>query len=385
MDRLQPIPTPWPVRWREFRLRFVPIILFTVVLGLSVVLWDEVGVGGVAGMAEAEHSLVSAPQGGILASVLVQPYQFVEAGQPLATLRPADPRAVFDRLQAELALGRLKAQPSPAEDNAMNFERIRVELLRTQSELAIARVNLARAEREVERYTPLHREELLSQDLFELSLNTRDALRAEVEAKTRAAEIIGRRLADLTGLGVPGALTNAAFDPVLTRLERLLDEALTNLAPVTLTAPRAGLVHFVLRQPGENVLLGEPLFGVSPLRSERIVAYLRQPYPVELSVGLPVEVITRERRRRMFASRIVQIGARVEVITNALAFVRPGALVDSGLPFVVQLPPDINLRPGELVDLRLGEKPGTGLPDRFGFGRFAAASHGLESALLATP
>jgi multidrug resistance efflux pump len=385
MERLEPIPTPWSIRWREFRIRFVPVILFTLVLGLAALFWDAAGVGGVAGMAEAEHSLVSAPQGGVLGSVLVQPYQIVEAGQPLATLRPADARTVFDRLQAELALGRLQTQPSVAEGNAMNFERIRVELLRTKSELAIAKVNLARAEREVTRYTPLHREQLLSEDLFELSLNTRDALRAEVEAKTAAAAIIERRLSELSAFGVPGVLTNAPTNVLLTRLEALLNEATTTLSPVTLVAPRGGMVHFILRQPGENVLPGEPLFSVSPLRSERIVAYLRQPYPVELSVGMPVEVVTRERNRRVFPSQIAQIGARVEVITNALAFVRPNTLVDSGLPFVVHLPADVDLRPGELVDLRITEKTESSVLESFGLGRAGPLSLKPEPRLLALP
>lgn len=356
MERLEPIPTPPAVRWREFRIRYLPPVLFVVSLCLVARLWEDAGVGGIPGLAEAESALVTAPQGGLLHEVLVQPYQLVTAGQALAVLAPADPRAVFDRLQAELALGRLQAQPTVAEGNAMNFERLRVELLRTQAELAVARVNLARAERQVERHAPLHREKLLSQDLYELSLNERDALRAEVETKSAAATTIERRLAELSRLGDPGtdaAPTNAA----LAELSRRLEEATAQAGPVTLVAPRAGMVQAVQRQAGESVLPGESLFVISPLRSERVVAYLRQPYPVELAVGLEVEVSTRERDRRVFHSSVAQIGARLEVITNALAFVRPNALVDTGLPFVVTVPADIQLRPGEVVDLRLHAAP----------------------------
>lgn len=365
MARLEPIPTPVRVQWREFRLRVLPPVLFLLVMGLTVLLWEEAGVGGVPGMAEAEPTLVTAPQGGLLGEVLVAPFQVVRAGQPLAVLQPADPRTSFDRLQAELALGRIRSQPSVAEDNAMSFERIRVELLRTQAELAIARVNLARAEREVERYTPLHREKLLSQDLYELSLSGRDALRAEVEAKTAAASTIERRLTELSRLGEPGGGTDAAANATLAQFEARLREASAELGPITLLAPRDGMVHAVQRQAGESVLPGESLFVISPLRSERVVGYLRQPYPVELAVGLAVEVSTRERNRRVFTSSIAQVGARLEVITNALAFVRPNALVDSGLPFVVTLPAGLNLRPGEIVDLQIGEAsadPATATP-----------------------
>jgi hypothetical protein len=66
---------------------------------------------------------------------------------------------------------------------------------------------------------------------------------------------------------------------------------------------------------------------------------------------MKVRVTTREQKRQRFPSEIIQVGAQVEVITNALAFVRQGSLVDSGLPIVVQIPPFVKMRPGELVDI----------------------------------
>jgi multidrug resistance efflux pump len=215
-------------------------------------------------------------------------------------------------------------------------------------------VNLERSEKEVARYTPLFNEKLISEDIYELSLRTRDAFKAEVDAKDAAAKEIEHRLTQLSNLGVPeNASTNSAANPLLAHLEALKASALTNLEPITLTAPMDGMVHFIHRRAGESVIAGEPLINISPLQSERIVAYLRQPYPVDLEVGMAVEVRTRERRQRTFHSEVVQIGARLEAITNALAFVRPNTLVDAGLPFVVRLPDDFQLRPGEMVDLMI--------------------------------
>jgi HlyD family secretion protein len=352
MAHSAPIPIPWRVRWRELQRRFLPAIVFLMALTGAAVLWRQAGPGGVPGIAEAEQTLVSAPQSGVLTEVLAPPFQFVATGQAIAVLQPQDPRASFDLLQAELALGQARLQPTVAEENAMNFERIRVEFLRTKSELAIARVNLVRAEQEVERYTPLHEEKLVSDDLFELRLKTRDALKAEVEAKQTAVELVEQRLTELSRLGVPQTGTNQLAEALLTRLDTLKNQAESQLAPITLRAPRSGLIHFVHRQTGENVVSGEPLFSISPLRSERIVAYLRQPYSVNLQVGMKVEVATREYQRRVFLSEIAQVGARIEPITNSLAIMPMNALIDAGLPFVVHLPININLRPGEVVDLR---------------------------------
>ncbi len=349
MERLTPIPTPLPVRLRELRISYLPVLAFLAVAIGAVMLFREGGGGGVAGMAEGSPTLLSAPQGGVLSRVLVEPYQMVEAGQPVAVVTPNDSRAALDLLQMELSVARLRLEPTLAEDNALGFERIRVELLRTKSELAIARVNLKRAEQDVGRQTLLFREKLLARDLLEMSERNRDAILAEIEAKTAAVEVIERRLNDLTFLGVPERAPNA----LIGQMETLHRDALTNFAPVTLVAPRSGMVHQIYRQQGESIQPGELLFGISPLRSERIVAYLRQPYPVDLRVGMKVEAITREHRRRRFTSEVAQVGARVEVITNSLAFVRPNALVDAGLPFVVRLPADIDLRPGEVVDLHM--------------------------------
>ena len=352
MERLTPIPTSWTTRWSLIRQQVLPFLAFAMVTVGVVVTWQQVATGNLAGMAEGAYSLVSSPQNAVLETLLVEPFTSVTAGQPLAVLVPTDPRAAFDLWQAELTRERLHAEPSVAEANAMSFERFRTDLLRVQSELEVARVNLQRAEREVLRYTPLRQENLLSEDLFELSQSARDALRAEVESKEKMVNLLQGRAAALQSLGVPN--TNLPTKSTqLGHLERLRAAALTNLAPVTLFAPRSGLVQGIFRQPGEHVVLGEPILQISPWRSDRIVGYARQPYPFTLRPGLKVDVITREQPRRQFTSEIAQVGARLEVITNALAFVRPNTLVDSGLPFVVRLPADLDLRPGEIVDLRV--------------------------------
>lgn len=364
MATLAPIPTPPAILLREFFTRYVPILVFLGAVGVTAFLWKKVGPGGVPGIAEAEQALISAPQAGLLTRVLVPPYQPVSEGQPIATLEPMDPRSSFDLLQAELALARLQLQPSLAEDNALSFERVRIELLRTQSELAVARVNLSRAEKVVERYAPLHREQLVSEDLYELALKTRDAHLAEVEAKQSAVTVIEQRLADLSALGIPQASpTNASPSSLLAHLEELKRNAQDQIGPITLVAPISGLVHAVFRQAGESVVAGEPLFSISPLRSERIVGYLRQPYSVKLEPGMRVEIATRERPRRLLESQVTRVGARIEPITNMLAIIPPSALMDAGLPFVVRLPQGFDLRPGEIVDLRFLGYPPASAPD----------------------
>jgi hypothetical protein len=197
-----------------------------------------------------------------------------------------------------------------------------------------------------------------------------------VEAKDGAVNSIEQRLLELDELGVPKAPLTNAVTPRFARWEKMIEDAQLQLEPLTLVAPQAGMVHFVYRQPGETVVAGESLFSISPPRSERIVGYLRQPYTVDLQIGAKVEVVTRERPRRRFELEVAQVGARVEVITNTLAIMPMNTLWDAGLPFVIPLPDDLNLRPGEIVDVRFRRSG-------WWFGRDTAASEPPPAAFAA--
>ncbi len=353
MNPRPPIPIPFSVRWREFRIVVLPFMVFALLIGVTAVMYWKSGARGTTnGIGEGLRSLVAAPQAGQIQEWLVKPYTIVDAGTPLVIVTPVDARANFDLLGSVFELARVRTQPSLAEDNAMNFERIRVELLRTKSELAIARVKLQLAERDVARNTPLYLEKLVSEDIYELSVNTRDALKAEVDEKSRAVAEIERRFETLRPIGEPGDQPDdIQVEESLLRLERAQAAAARSLGPMTLVAPIDGMVGFPQRQAGEFVQAGEPLLGVNALRSDHVIGYLRQPYPLDLQPGMPVRVTTKTSKPDTFWSHIVKVGAQVESITNSLGFVPQGYFVDAGLPFVVQVPDNIQIRPGEVVDL----------------------------------
>lgn len=385
MPRSEPIPVPWSVRWREFRISALPIIVFLLVTSVTVVIWqDNATSTGVMGIGEGVRSLVSSPGVVRIQSVMVRPYEMVNAGDPIAVVLPIDPSAGLGLLQAEMDLARLTFQPSVAEQNSMNFEQIRADLLTTKAELEIAKVNLARFENQVRRNEPLFKEQLVSEDVYDLSLKTRDMFLAEVIAKSNAVVSVEKRLDELQSLGVPQTVApDSALGAAIQRLDNLRSQVATNWAPMTLRAPITGMVGNVLRQAGENAVEGELLLTINALTSDRVVAYLRQPYPIEPHVGQEVVMITRERRPRRLSGSILHVGAHVETITNALAFIRTGALVDAGLPVVVSIPPEVSIRPGEILDINFRSSRSTGgfLKNLFpSLGKTAAGS-GREMAI----
>jgi hypothetical protein len=72
---------------------------------------------------------------------------------------------------------------------------------------------------------------------------------------------------------------------------------------------------------------------------------------------MPVEVVTRNTPRQRFETQIIQVGAQLESITNALAMLQTGKLVDAGLQLVLPVPADMIIRPGEMVDVLVGSSP----------------------------
>lgn len=352
---------PHGQRWRVFRMRAAPVIVFIGVAVITVAMWhNHVRLAAMQGIGEGVRAQVSAAQPARIQAWLVEPHAEVTVGTPIAVILPDDTRADFDLLRFMQELARAEAQPSLAEDNALSFERIRVELLRTKSELAIARVKLGQAERDATRNLPLYREKLVSEDIYELSVSTRDAFKAEVEEKGKAVAQMEQRLEQLRPLGDPDVgRREPATGAWTAQLEQAHRNAARNLEPITLVAPITGRLGLPIRQAGEFVRAGDPLAIIDSQRSERIVAYLRQPYPIDPRPGMAVEVTTRTQKRQKFASEVLQVGAQLEPLTNSIAFVRPGTFVDAGLPIIISIPHEVRIRPGEVVDVLITETAAT--------------------------
>ncbi len=358
------IPSPSRVRWREFRERQLPYMVFAALCVLAACLWRGTNsMGTVVGVGEGHRAQVLCHRSGWIGEILVEPYQTVQAGDPLAVVHPYDPSAQTDLMGLELDIARLRRQATVPEQNMVGYERVRLEWLNLQAELAGAKVKLGHAEKEVARSVPLFEQKLVSATAHELAVRERDVYHAEVVEKSKAVAEMAARLQQLRAIGDPSlAVASPSGSELATRLEQERVDLATNLAPVTLRAPMAGMIGRLERRTGEFLLEGEMFAQVQSPESERVVAYLRQPYALDLEPGMAVSLSTRTRKKQQFASSIAQVGAQCEFITNSLATVRLGQALDAGLPFTVRIPSGVRIRPGELVDLVLHpQSPANGL------------------------
>lgn len=351
MEPLPPIPTPPGALVREFCQRALPLLVFVATVAAVGLLWREVGVGRSAvGVGEGLRAQLVSPHPATVVRLLVEPHSQVRRGDPIAVLQPFNPDAPLNLLQTRIDLARFESTPSLAEENAIQLERLRIEWVQTRSELEVAKVRLEFAERDVARNEPLYRDRLVSEEVYEQSRSNRDLLRAEVAEKSKAVEDVGKRVAEWEAAAEPAP--ERSSDPTLLEDFAQVQRAVaTNWATLTLVAPIDGIVGGFLRQPGEFLVEGEPLTTVHSSQATHIVAYLRQPFGLEPQPGLPVRVSRRAATREHFETAIRHVGPQFETITNALALVRDGILLDSGLPIIVDIPAHVTVRPGEVVDL----------------------------------
>jgi hypothetical protein len=70
-------------------------------------------------------------------------------------------------------------------------------------------------------------------------------------------------------------------------------------------------------------------------------------------VGMKAEVRSRGLVRKVGEAQVTDIGPRIELFDAPLRVRGMGAAQERGLPIMISIPPNMSIRPGELVDIRL--------------------------------
>jgi multidrug resistance efflux pump len=366
MEKLPVIPSPPGTTFREFRHSVLPYVVFTVMLVSTVVMWRRyVGPSAWVGEVEMTRSLVSASQPSRITRVLVGPLEKVREGQPVVEILAVDPKfleAQSGLTRARMEYLRLTVEPKlRKEGNQINYTQLRLDWLRQRVELAGMRAQQAFFEAEADRMIRLSQmtNGIAFVTVQEVQAAERDLaeLRSRINEQQAGVDLAEQLIAKL------GSVEDRMEDDdefprsVKAALEveqRALEVIEAQLKPSELLAPMDGFVSAVHRQSGESVLAGEAILTISGTRSERIMAYLRQPLQVEPTVGMRIEVRSRSRMRNVALAEVVSVGSQMEPILPELLPMRPGGmdLVEYGLPLVIRLPPELGLIPGEIVDLR---------------------------------
>lgn len=357
---LSPIPRSRQVFWREYRRRVVPKLVFAGVLAALGVLWfAEIHSPSLVGQVEPAVAVLNSPKTGILVDFNLERLQTVKAGDVVGQIITTDPQVLSSTLaviQAEIGLLKLNLAPGRY---AIQYDRLRLEWLSERSRLAGLKVKLQQAESELRRAKTLAQSKIVADSALEKMQAARDKLQADIEQRTSLVADMekslarnGPQTADTTGVGTPGSTQDILRASIAVQEEKLrLSEA--ELSPVILRAPIDGTLDLIRHHSGETVLAGEPIATITALTSDHIVGYVRQPGSPRLTVGMPVEVRSRLSNKPYAQAAILTIGTRMEPINPLLLPPTSNPVPVLGLPVDISVPKNLNLLPGEIVDLVL--------------------------------
>ncbi|HYV29141.1 MAG TPA: HlyD family efflux transporter periplasmic adaptor subunit [Candidatus Eisenbacteria bacterium] len=369
MEPLPKIPSPPAHHWREFRIRAMPAIVFFVATVVAVAVWkDHVAAPTVFGEVEAVQANVSSAKAGLLSKLTVERFQRVTAGDIIGEVTVADPLVLIRSvavIRAEIELLRANMKPVLGlQQAAIQSEELRLEWMRLRTQLLTARINFQFSTNEFVRMEALFKDRIISDRVFEQAKTAKEKLQAEVE---NLANLINESETNFNQLRLTEKLAAAqgSEDPlhaaIAVQEEKLrLTEA--EMSPVLLRVPMDGVVSIIHKRSGEVVTSGEAIITISTLASERIIGYMRQPISVEPRIGMSVQVRTRGFTRQSASATIRKVGSDMELVMSPLRLRGLAKNEERGLPFVVDLPPGLQVHPGELVDLILQPKAKTSYP-----------------------
>lgn len=357
-DRLTPIPTPPAQRLSDFGTRYLPALVIGVCIAIIGVLWgNNIAAPTLVGQAEPVLSILSSHQAGTVAGLHVTRFQRVKAGEILGHVLISDPRLVeasLEVIRAEIEAFRASNSPLVQQQrNAVNYFQLRLDWMRQRAVLATARVNLQLGEIELRRNQDLFKDKLVSQSDLDSALASRDGFKGEVDELTKLVTEVEQSFKELNPSGEFVKVSDDPTKAAMTLQEAKLRQVEAELNPITLRASMDGVITAIFHRSGESVTAGQPIISIASVQPVRIVGYITAPSLDEPKVGMKVEVRTRGGRRDVGLAQITEIGTQLEVPPLALASSARPSNTELGLPLEISMPANLNIRAGELVDLKL--------------------------------
>jgi HlyD family secretion protein len=240
----------------------------------------------------------------------------------------------------------------------VDYAQLRLDWMRQRADLAAAQVNLQLAEAELRRTEELFKSKVASESALDTARASYGALQRQVaELQKLVAE--GEQNFSNLQPGNGADISRISDEPMRAAIavqEAKLRQTEAELSPLLLRAPLDGVVTTIYHRSGEAVTAGQPILTIASTASARIVGYLRAPFRAEPKPGDRVQVRTRNLRREAGVAQIVGVGAQLEPVPAALQSTFRLAGAELALPVDISMPPNLRIRPGELVDIILVSK-----------------------------
>jgi multidrug resistance efflux pump len=347
-EKLPPIPTPFSQRWREFRIQVLPFVVFIATLVAIVYLWRTiVQPTGMVGFVETNQVFVASLQDGLISEIYVDRFQEVKKDQPLCTVANTDPALI----EATIAAAKADLMVTVARGDVdivrgrLNLQQLVNDLFTQKVLQAGRRAELTYAESNLVAATELRTKDIFGQLQYEAAKAKRDSLRDEIDSRDKYVTDLEQSLTKFK-LTSDDPIRESVMEAVRTKQIELE----LSLKPTLLKAPFDGMISTVHHRAGEKVLRGSPIITISSTTTSNIIGYVRQPIQRQPKIGDFMRVTTRTTPRHWGTGQITKVGAQLEPLNPGLLSADTKRM-EVGLPVVISLPKNLELFPGEFVDI----------------------------------
>jgi HlyD family secretion protein len=287
------------------------------IIGVSVLIYFMVIRNGeptdtirVSGNIEVTESRLGFKIPGKLDQRLVDEGDRVTAGQTLAVLDKRDQQTALSRAQAAYDYSQAVVAELTAGSRPQDIERTRAELAQVKAAAKAARVQLAQAKSDFERFEALYKDAGISQREYEQYKTRYETARN----KSREAEARVNNAKEGLSLSEEGP-RKETLDQATARMNEAkaaLDQAKLQLEYTDLKAPMNGVVLTKAAEPGEYLSPGSAVLVMGDLAHPWVRAYIREQDLGRVRVGDTVQVTTDAFEHKVFEGKISFISSQAE-------------------------------------------------------------------------
>ncbi len=351
------IPVPAERRWAEFRQRYIPLIVF-IVVGLTVwYLWSEqIERTVMTGQVQGDQIEITASEPGYLANLTIQDFDEVQAGEPIGEIVTTDPDVLESRLaviNAEIDLIRHSMDPiAGLQRNQINLYDLQMDLMENQITLASNRIQKIQLQRDLERSEELFEQDAIAEEEVEQLQTELEQTQAEITNAESLAASMEQRLStyNMPDYGTSSADSRDAIASAIEVQREELELVKNELSPQTLEAPMDGKISQVHHRNGAHLQDDQPIATIVSGQPDYILGYLTHPVDDIPEIGREIQIYTQGHQQKVGEAEIVDIGNHyIEIEEQYLTPANQQNML--GLPVKVTVTSDIDLMPGELVDL----------------------------------
>jgi membrane fusion protein (multidrug efflux system) len=322
---------------------------------------------------------VSARVAGQVVHVDVEEEQMVHAGDPIAEVDPSDFQVALEQAEANLADAQAEYEQakvnvpitsvtthtqvltttSDVQSSLASVQQAQAQAQAARSRIDQAKATALKAQIDVDRYTPLVKNDVISKQQFDQAVATstadeaalngaeRDANAAQQEVNVAQARLAQSRSNQAQSqqtapkqVAVQQAREQAALASVQQAQARV-DQAKLNLGYTKIVAPIDGIVSRKSVAVGANLSVGQSLLTIVPLKDLWVTANFKETQLKHMQVGQPVEIEVDAIGGKKFDGYIEQIGGATG---SSLSLFPPENATGNYVKVVQRIPVRINFK-----------------------------------------